>query len=157
MQTATVRKSSRKNYEYKLCWCAQPRFKIIMVHEVKLQKNASCKTLKDYGIILVDRNTNLQIKCLLGGQKFRTSETLDENTDLSEGYRIVGVNNTSCRGLTPKHLETLIKIQDGDEVILLVRGGKVELSARGLPVDDCLCGKGCDMHALQCECLCTIQ
>lgn len=146
MQTATARKSSRKIYE----------FKIIMVHEVKLQKNASCKTLKDYGIIL-DRNPNLKIKSLLGGQQFRTSESVDENTDLSEGYTIVGVNNTSCRGLTSKQLETLIKMQDGDEVILLVRGSKVELSAKGMPDDDCLCGKGCDMHTLQCECLCTIQ
>jgi len=154
--TATARKSSRKNYEYKLCLCAQFRFKIIMVHEVRLRKNASCKTLKDYGIIL-DRNPHLKIKSLLGGQQFRTSETVDENTDLSEGYTIVGVNNTSCRGLTPKQLETLIKMQDGDEVILLVRGSKVELSAKGMPDDDCLCGKGCDMHALQCECLCTIQ
>jgi len=131
-----------------------------MVHELKLQKNASCKTLKDYGIIL-DRNSqhhkNLQIKSLvLGGQQFR-SETLDENTDLSEGYTIVGVNNTSCRGLTTKQLESVIKRQDGDEVILLVRGGKVELSAKGMPRDDCLCGKGCDMNALNCECLCTIQ
>ena len=127
-----------------------------MVHEVKLQKHASCKTLKDYGILFHRsrsslHHSSLQLKSL--GDQFK-SETLDQNTNLSHGYEVIGVNNLSCRGLTSNQLETIIAKEDGDVVTILVSGGEVQPSSRGMP-GDCLCARGCDSHAFG-EC-CAIQ
>jgi hypothetical protein len=131
-----------------------------MIHEVRLQTNASCKTLKDYGILFHRsksslHHSNLQIKSL--GDQVQSS-SLDESTNLSDGYEIVGVNDSSCRGLTSIQVESMIAKEDaGVTVTILVRGGEiVDPSTRGMP-GDCLCARGCShSHACECEC-CIIQ
>jgi hypothetical protein len=127
-----------------------------MIHEVKIQKSASSKKFLDYGIVLHRQksalnHSHLQIKSL--GTQFQ-STSLDQNTDLSEGYVIVGVNNESCRGLTAKQVEEIISRQTQDEVTLLIRGGEVTSSSRGIR-GDCVCAKGCEYYCA--ECCCNIQ
>jgi C-terminal processing protease CtpA/Prc len=127
-----------------------------MIHEVKIQKSASSKKFLDYGIVLHRQksslsHSHLQIKSL--GNHFQ-STSLDQTTDLSSGYVIVGVNNESCRGLTAKQVEEIILRQKEDEVTLLIRGGEVTSSSRGIP-GDCVCAKGCEFYCA--ECCCMIQ
>lgn len=131
----------------------------IMIHEVKIQKSASSKKLVDYGIVLHRQksslhHSHLQIKSL--GNQFH-STSIDENTDLSTGYLIVGVNDQSCRGLTAKQVEDIILKQKDDEVTLLIRGGDVTPSSRSFRGSrgDCVCAKGCEYYCA--ECCCNIQ
>ena len=139
------------------------------IHEVTIQKNPEYKTLADHGFEIdsivtksgISRYHDHRIKALRVDQ-FRSS-SLDSSTDLSEGdgYKIVGVNNVSTRGLSIRQIESVIKKENGDNIVLLVKGGKSTSHPRYGNSGERICAQcsceNCGEYCGECLCLCTIQ